>query len=101
MLSYLDGQGIGRHAPDDIARLAQHGYASLAQLLSDRPYILGDRPCGADASVFAQLASVLTPFFDSPVRDAAAAHDNLVAYSRRMMATHFPDVADPADTQTL
>lgn len=101
VLSYLDGQGIGRHGLDDLARLARHGYASLAQLLGDRPYILGDRPCGADASVFAQLASVLTPWFESPVRDAAAAHDNLVAYSRRMMAAHFPDFADPADDQSL
>ncbi|MFY9352336.1 MAG: glutathione S-transferase family protein [Sphingobium sp.] len=101
VLSYLDGQGIGRHASDDIAQLARHGYASLAKLLGDRLYILGERPCGADASVFAQLASALTPFFDSPVRDAAASCDNLVAYSRRMMVAYFPDFADPADTQSL
>lgn len=93
VLGYLDGQGIGRHSLDEIARLARHGYAALAALLGDRPYLLGDRPCGADASIFGQLASALTPFFDSPVRDAAAAHDNLVAYSQRMMDAYFPSYA--------
>lgn len=90
VLNYLDGQGLGRHSPAEIALLARRGYGALAALLGDKPYLLGDRPCGADASVFGQLASILTPWFDSPVRDAAAAHDNLVAYNRRMMRAYFP-----------
>lgn len=93
VLGYLHGQGLGRHRLDEIAELAAIGYASLARLLGDRPYLLGDRPCGADASIFAQLASVLTPFFDSPVRDEAARHKSLGAYADRMMATFYPDYA--------
>jgi glutathione S-transferase len=96
VLAYLDAQGLGRHSLGDIARLAERGYAALARLIGDKPYLLGDRPCGADASIFGQLASILTPFFNSPVQDAAAVHDNLVAYSRRMMAAYFPDHAGPA-----
>lgn len=93
VLGYLDGQGIGRHSPAEIAELARIGYAALSRLLGDKPYLLGDRPCGADASIFGQLASVLTPFFEGPVRDAAARQPNLVAYAERMMATWFPDYA--------
>jgi glutathione S-transferase len=93
VLGYLHGQGLGRHGVDEITQLAEIGYRSLAHLLGSKPYILGDTPCGADASVFGQLASVLTPFFDSPVRDAAAVHDNLVAYRDRMMREHFPEYA--------
>jgi len=90
---YLHGQGFGRHSLEDITVLVGIGYGALARLLGDKPYLLGDRPCGADASIFAQLASVLTPFFDSPVRDAALRHANLVAYSDRMMASYFPEYA--------
>lgn len=93
VVGYLHGQGMGRHSTEEIAELARIGYRSLASLLGDKPYILGDRPCGADASIFGQLASVFTPFFDSPVREAAVIHDNLVAYRDRMMAAFFPDFA--------
>ena len=62
VLGYLHGQGIGRHGTDEIAEIAELGYAALARLLGDGPYLLGNRPCAADASIFAQVASVLTPF---------------------------------------
>ena len=93
VLGYLHAQGLGRHNFDEIARLAERGYSALARLLGDKAYLLGDRPCGADASVFGQVASALSPWFESPVRDAAAAHANLVAYSRRMMTEYFPEFA--------
>jgi glutathione S-transferase len=93
VLGYLNGQGLGRHTVGEITELAEIGYRSLANLLGDKPYVLGDRPCGADASIFAQLASVLTPFFDSSVREVAAAQHNLVAYRDRMMAKYFPEYA--------
>jgi len=91
VLGYLDGQGLGRHSLKEITELAAIGYAALAQLLGDKSYLLGEQPCGADASIFGQLASILTPFFDSPVRNAAARHPNLVSYTARMMATYFPE----------
>jgi glutathione S-transferase len=93
VLGYLHGQGFGRHNVAEIAKLAELGYAALAELLGAQPYLLGDRPCGADASVFGQLASVLTPWFDSPVREAAQAHRNLRDYTQRMMAAYFPAYA--------
>ena len=91
VLGYLDGQGLGRHSLGEITALAEIGYAALSTLLGDKPYLLGNRECAADATVFAQLASILTPFFDSPVRDAALRHGNLVAHSERMMRRYFPD----------
>jgi glutathione S-transferase len=93
VLGYLRAQGLGRHTLEEITRLSELGYTALAELLGDKPYLLGDRPCGADASVFSQLASVLTPWFESPVREAAYVHGNLREYSRRMMAAYFPEYA--------
>ncbi len=86
----LHGQGMGRHSVEEAGELAARSFAALAQILGDKPYLTGDRPCGADASVFGLLAGALTPLFDSLVRDAALAHDNLTAYADRMMARYYP-----------
>ena len=56
--------GIARHAPDDIARLGERSLMALSVLLGDKAYLFGDRPCGTDATAFAMLAAVLTPFFE-------------------------------------
>jgi glutathione S-transferase len=90
VLGYLQAQGLGRHNTEEIAFLARRGYDALAEILGDKPYLLGQNPCGADASVFAQIVSALSPWFESPVRDAAASHTNLVAYGERMMSAYFP-----------
>jgi hypothetical protein len=41
--------------------------------------------------VFAFAAGVLSPSWESPVRDAAASRPNLVAYRDRLMSKYFPD----------
>lgn len=90
VLGYLHGQGLGRHTAGEIAAITKRGYWALSTLLGDKLYMMGDHPCGLDASVFGQLASALTDFFDSPVREAVVAFPNLIEYNRRMMARFFP-----------
>jgi len=86
----LQGQGFGRHSLGEVASLAARSFASLAELLGDGPYLAGETMGGADATLFAGLSAVLTPHFDTPVRDALMKHDNLVAYSARMMQRFYP-----------
>ena len=52
---------------------------------------MGETPCGADATMFGMVAGMLTPFFNSPLRDAALRHANLVAYNARMMQRYYPE----------
>ena len=59
--------------------------------LGDRPYLMGDRPCGTDATAFAVIAGILTPFFDSELRRRTETFGNLVAYADRMMVQYFPE----------
>lgn len=84
IVARVKAQGIGLHNDDEINQLAARDFASLADLLGDRPYILGDAPTATDACVHSFVASALTPFFDGPLRRAALAHDNLVAYDTRL-----------------
>ena len=83
--------GLGRHAPDDDVDLALRSLFALSVQLGDKPYLMGDSACGTDATAFATLAGILTPFFDSPLRARAEQFGNLTAYVDRMMLEHYPD----------
>jgi glutathione S-transferase len=82
--------GLGRHAPDDDVELAVRSLFALSVQLADKPYLMGDRPCGTDATAFGALAGLLTPFFDSQLREHAQEFSNLTAYVDRMMLQYYP-----------
>ncbi len=87
----LKGQGYGRHSQAEADVLASRAIGHIAAYIGDKPYLMGDKPCGADAIVFATLASLLCDIFESPLLGATAKHKNLVAYCDRLMAQYFPD----------
>jgi len=87
----LQGQGLGRHSETEIIELAGRSLEALSAFLGDKPYLMGEAPCGADATAFGMVAGVLTPFFETPLRDAALRQPNLVAYTARMMQRYYPD----------
>jgi glutathione S-transferase len=88
----MHGHGIGRHSDEDVLFLATHSLYSLATLLGDKPYLLGDRPCGTDATALAMLAAIMTPFFPGDLRDTAMGFDNLYPYVLRMLDRYYADV---------
>jgi glutathione S-transferase len=63
---------------------------ALSVTLARGPYLMGDKPCGTDATAFGALAGILTPFFDSPLRRRVAQCKTITAYVDRMMAQHYP-----------
>lgn len=83
--------GLARHTPDEITELGARTLSALSMLLGWKPYLMGDKPCGTDATAFASLAGLMTPFFDSPLRQRALEFSNLVAYMDRMMARYYPE----------
>ena len=87
----LHGHGIGRHSDADILFFGTRALDSLAQTLGDKPYLMGDKPCGADATAFGLLAQLLTPFFSTDLRKVAESQTNLRSYVDRMMARFYPD----------
>jgi glutathione S-transferase len=85
--------GLGRHGPDEDVDLAIRSVLALSVQLGDRPYLMGDRPAGVDATAFGALAGILTPFFASRLRDEVEKFGNLTAYVERMMRNYYPDFA--------
>ncbi|NOT72403.1 MAG: glutathione S-transferase family protein [Hyphomicrobium sp.] len=89
----LWGQGIGRHARADIEWLAMRDLDAISALLGDQPFLFGDEPHAADASVYGSVASALCPLFDTPIRAHAESKANLAAYAKRGTARWFPELA--------
>lgn len=85
----LNLQGFGRHTPAERDALAIADLDALATLIGDKAFLMGEEPCGADATVFAFVASFLTPVFDTQIRTAAERHGNLVAYRDRILRLYF------------
>jgi glutathione S-transferase len=86
----LWAQGIGRHTNEQIVELGIRDIEALAAIIGDKPFLFGETPCGADATVFACVAGTLCKITDSPIRTAAEGMPNLVAYSDRLMTAYFP-----------
>jgi glutathione S-transferase len=91
--SMLKAHGMGRHTRGDIELLAARDLEALAVVLGDKPYLMGDVACGADASAGAFVIGTLCQAFETPIRTAAERHPNLVAYGERIMHEFFPEFA--------
>jgi glutathione S-transferase len=86
----LHGHGLGRHSEAEMTALACRAFDALSQILGDNKYLMGNEPCGADATAFAFVAGSLAKLFESPLQVKAASLSNLVAYNDRMMAEFYP-----------
>jgi glutathione S-transferase len=86
----LHAHGISRHSEAEMTLMSNRAFESLSQLLGDNTYLMGNRPCGADATAFAFIAGALTPVFESPAHAKARSLPNLIAYRDRMLAEFYP-----------
>jgi glutathione S-transferase len=87
----LQAVGIGRHSGTEIVELGDRSLSALSTLLGDKAYLMGDAPCGVDATALGALAGATTPFFDSALRQRAETYSKLTAYVDRMKRQYYPD----------
>ena len=87
----LYARGMGRHAEDVIIAQGKSDLDTLAVLLGDQPYVLGDRPSSIDACVFGFLGVSLYVAGDNPLYQYGASLKNLMGYCERMRANYFPE----------
>ena len=82
-------QGFGRHTPAEQNQLAIADIDAIANFLGEKPFLMGEQPCGADAAVFSFVAQLLIPLFVTPTRAAAEKHQNLISYRDRVLRHYF------------
>jgi glutathione S-transferase len=87
----LRAAGPARHSVDEVAQMGGRSLSALSAILGDNRHLFGEKASGVDATAFAMVAGILTPFFESPLRRQAEEHANLVAYAGRMMKQYFPE----------
>ncbi|MGI9374335.1 MAG: glutathione S-transferase C-terminal domain-containing protein [Hyphomicrobiales bacterium] len=98
VMKTLHNQGAGRFAPEELGVFSTKAFEAISRVMGDNKYLLGDHPCGADATVYAFVAAAAAPLFPHPVHDAVIQFDNLIAYAKRMDQEFFPELyADQPD----
>ncbi|MFA5951186.1 MAG: glutathione S-transferase family protein [Hyphomicrobium sp.] len=91
----LYGHGLGRHTRAEVETLAARDLDAIAGYLGEKPFLFGNEPHAADASVYASVAGALCPLFETGLRDHALKHLNLSAYAARCTQRWFPDLGVP------
>lgn len=86
----IESQGCGGHERHEIEQLAIEDINALSTILGDDDFFGGDTPREIDCVAWGTIANTLVEPFATPIKDAAAALPNLVAYSARMKARIFP-----------
>lgn len=86
-------QGLLRGTHDEIVESAIRDWRAVLSFMSDGPFFFGEQPSNVDATVFGTLAStVLTPI-DTPIRTFLRSQPKALAYSERIRARYFPELA--------
>jgi Glutathione S-transferase, C-terminal domain len=85
----LHGQGLGRHTSSEVYELGDADLSALSAFLGNKRYVLRERPTSLDATVFAVLATILWPPYESPLKARARTLVNLEPYCRRMLEQYY------------
>jgi glutathione S-transferase len=85
----LAGHGIGLHTRDEIHAIGRKDVAAIADLLGDKPFLMGDKATEIDAVAYGFLANIMNVPIASPVRDEAMSHQNLVDFIERIRGRYF------------
>ena len=85
--------GLGRHAPDEDVDLAVRSLFALSVQLGDKPYLMGDTPCGTDATAFGALAGILTPYLHLAIARADREIRKPYGLCRPNDGRYYPDFA--------
>lgn len=88
----LHGQGLGRHAPEEIYGRVAQDLQAVSDYLGDQPYFMGREPTTIDATVYAFVGNCIEANLRTPLTELASQHANLVAYCARMRQRCFPEM---------
>ena len=91
ILKALKGQGTARLSDAENDLLSAENAHAIASLLGEKPYLLGNRPCGSDATVLAFAIAATSRAFPGRIRDAILGETNLAAYRDRLAGEFLPE----------
>lgn len=75
-------QGIGRFPPEEAYRRGLDDLAAINGMLSEAPFLFGDHPTSADASIYGFIANILFYPIDTPLRDYVRSQPRMERHCR-------------------
>lgn len=85
-------QGYARHSILDVSKLLHDDLRAVSTILGDKPYLLGDAPCDADAAVFGALDQMVHGCTVSPeLNEMLKQYPSLCQYTQRIHGRFFAD----------
>ena len=88
----IHGHGIARHSHEEIFKLGRHDIDALSDFLGKKPYFMGQKPTGLDATAYGFLVNTLICPIESPVKEYARSKQNLVDYCQRISSEYYPEL---------
>ena len=90
--NYLWSHGIGRHTEQELYGIAKRDLLALSEILGEKKFLFGDKPCLADASLFAFIVSSAWEFPACPIGELIKSKaKNLDKLAQRMKELYYPD----------
>ena len=84
-------QGLGRHTRDELIEFARQDLEAISLQLDNKLYFLGDEPSSIDASLYGCLHNIIECDLETPIKELALAHQNLVDYCPHFRQTVLDD----------
>lgn len=81
--------GISRHSEDEIFELGEMDVDAINNAIGENDFLLGNAPCGYDASIHATLMGISTPYFESRTGEYVRQNPRLMAYIARMNKKYY------------
>ncbi|XP_046377283.2 failed axon connections homolog [Haliotis rufescens] len=87
--------GIGRHTKEEVALFLERDLQAVSDILGQKKFLMGDKPCEADCAVFGQLSQLhwhaVGNELETILKDK---FPSLAAYCERVKAAYWPDWDD-------
>ena len=88
----LWSHGIGRHTEQEIYGIAERDLLAVSEILGEKQFLFGDKPCLADAAGFAFIVSGAWDLPESPIAQLTKSKaKNLDKHAQRMKEMYYPD----------
>ena len=98
----LWSHGIGRHSEQDLYEIAEKDLLAVSAILGQKKFLFGEKPCLADAAVFAFVAASTWECPQSPFAALVKSKaQNLEKHAQRMKQMYYPDWDDTISRKKL
>lgn len=84
--------GIGRHSEEELYGIAERDLLAVSEILGQKKFLFGDKPCLADAGLFAFITGAAWDCPASPMAELTKTKvKNLDEHAQRMKDFYYPD----------